>query len=244
MIEGIVERFAKHGYQLHPDAARMLCEQMVEDSQIKEILSSIDESTIVICPSDISCFCEANGKRNRGTFNVLLDLSDVQIDAVDEWGFVKRFRDRYERLSRILQSRLNVRSIKSLERVKKLDVDQIGIVGIVSEINKTPNGHTIIDLEDMTGRFPVLLMKDKLNVNIVLDEVIGVQGSLTKKGELFVADKIFFPDIFSNFTPNHADVESFAVFISDIHMGNCTFIDDAWERFIAWMRGELGGERE
>jgi len=244
MIEGIVERFAKQGYQLHPDAARMLCEQVVEDSQIKEILSSIDESTLVICPSDISCFCGTDEKRSTGAFDLLMDLSEVQIDAVGEWGFVKRFCDRFEKLSRILQGRLNTRSIKGLERVKKQNVDQIGIVGIVSEINKTPNGHTILDLEDMTGRFPVLLMKDKLNAKIILDEVIGVQGSLTKKGELFVADKIFFPDISSNFTPNRTDVESFAVLISDIHLGNCTFLSDAWERFVAWMQGELGSARE
>ncbi|MHC1569859.1 MAG: DNA-directed DNA polymerase II small subunit [Candidatus Syntropharchaeales archaeon] len=244
MLEVIVERFAREGYQLHPDAARILCEERIEDGQITNILNSIDDSTLVITPKDISSFCERFERRGTGLFNPLMDTSNLRIVTEGGEGFVRRFCDRYEKLSRILQGRLNVRSIKGLERIKKQNVGKIGIVGMVSEINKTQNGHTILDLEDMTGRFPVLLLKDKLNENIILDEVIGVQGSLTKEGELLVAEKILFPDVPSNFRPNHAQEESFAVLISDIHLGNLTFIDEAWEKFISWMRGELGGPRE
>ncbi len=247
MLETIVERFARLGYQLHPDAARILSEQAVGEDLIEEIISSIDESKVVICPSDLSPLFAGKKERKRekeGSFRVLMDASDLRIIAEGEEGFVRRFCDRFEKLSRILQGRLNARSIEGIKRIKRHDTGTIGVIGIVSEINRTQNGHTILELEDMTGRLPVLLMKDKINENILLDEVIGVQGQLTKDGSLLVADRIIFPDVPSNFRPNYSKNGSFAVLISDIHAGNRTFLDEAWDRFIAWICGELGSERE
>jgi DNA polymerase II small subunit len=164
--------------------------------------------------------------------------------------FVATFRDRYERLSGTLKGRIRHRPARSLQQDQ--GGTEAGMVGMVADISSTSGGHWIIDLEDTTGVFPCLIMKDRPVANLVdeilLDEVIAVSGSLSEKsgddrGILFV-DAIHFPDIPHTFKPETADRHVRAALISDIHVGSQEFMTDAWRRFADWLHTEDAAEVE
>ena len=155
--------------------------------------------------------------------------------------FVATFRDRFSRLSEMLQGRVTGRPASALEN--STGGSEAAMVGMVAEISTTSGGHWIIDLEDTTGIYPCLVMNDRpvadLMDEILLDEVIAVSGRLSDgedddRGILFV-DAIHFPDIPHTFTPRTADRPVRAALISDVHVGSQEFMTGAWERFARWL---------
>jgi DNA polymerase II small subunit len=117
---------------------------------------------------------------------------------------------------------------------------------MVSEIKTTTNGHKIIELEDSTGSFSVLVrMADKdlfeQASRLVLDEVVGVTGALTNDGNLMIVKKIIMPDL-PAMSLRRNTTSGKAVFISDVHIGSSTFLEDAWHRFIDFLNGDVDNE--
>jgi DNA polymerase II small subunit len=74
----------------------------------------------------------------------------------------------------------------------------------------------------------------------MVDEVIGVVGSIKAGSELVIVDNIIRPEIPLRREPNRASEPVCAAFISDIHVGSYTFLPDAWSRFIRWLNGKNG----
>jgi DNA polymerase II small subunit len=71
--------------------------------------------------------------------------------------------------------------------------------------------------------------------------VIGVKGKLSHDGKLFFAEQVFRPDIRIDNTPFKSDTPGRAVFISDIHVGSNTFLEEAWNRFADWLSDDPAG---
>jgi len=151
--------------------------------------------------------------------------------------FLAVFRDRYEKLSGKLRGRVNHRPTNAVESMP--GGSEAAIVGMVADIRSTANGHWLIDLEDTTGTFPALVMKDRDMADVVedllFDEVIAVEGTLADDGGILFADSIHFPDVPRTFEPATADREVSAALISDVHVGSQEFDADAWNRFAEWL---------
>ena len=124
--------------------------------------------------------------------------------------------------------------------------EEISIIGMVSDISSTTNGHKVLSLEDPTGSFSVLIRNtDKelfeLASKILLDEVIGVTGSVTNDGNLMMAAKIIQPDVPNNVqrrTGSHGKI----VLISDVHVGSSQFLEDSWLDFLDFLKGKSDSE--
>ncbi len=151
--------------------------------------------------------------------------------------FVRTFRDRYERLAGKLKGRVNHRNAAALQASP--GGADAGIVGMVADVRSTASGHWIVELEDTTGVFPCLIMKDKplagLVDELLYDEVIAVDGTLSGDGGILFVDDLHFPDIPRTHRPSTADRHVQAALISDVHVGSDEFMAEAWERFAAWL---------
>jgi len=191
-----------------------------------------------------------NTDRSKRSVDIDGDMTDRSTGTGEYQDFVATFRDRYERLSGTLKGRVKHRPARSLQQDP--GGTDAGMVGMVADVSSTSGGHWIIDLEDTTGVFPCLVMKDRpvadLVDEILLDEVIAVSGSLSEKsgddrGILFV-DAIHFPDVPHTFQPRTADRHVRAALISDVHVGSQEFMGEAWERFADWLHTEDAAEVE
>jgi DNA polymerase II small subunit len=207
-----------------------------------------------ISAKDLSSSSKDEGYRHIPGKNPVTVISDISghSTCVGEYiQFVQYFRDRYSRLSEIIRSRINARPMESLRRRNfrrggDSASEEISLIGMVSEISNTTNGHKVLSLEDPTGSFSVLIRNtDKelfeLTSKILLDEVIGVTGSVTNDGSLMIASKIIQPDVPNNVqrrTGSYGKV----VLISDVHVGSAQFLEDAWLDFLDFLKGESDSE--
>lgn len=187
----------------------------------------------------------------KNPVTVITDISGHSTCIGEYVQFVQYFRDRYSRLSEIIRGRVNARPMESLRRRnfrhgRDRSPEEISIIGMVSDSSSTINGHRILSLEDPTGSFSVLIRNaDKelfeLASKILLDEVIGVTGSVTNDGNLMIASKIIQPDVPNNVklrTGSHGKI----VLISDVHVGSSQFLEDAWLDFLDFLKGKSDSE--
>lgn len=167
---------------------------------------------------------------------VLKDITGNSTCIGNVIDFAKLFNDRYSTIKRILAKRRELSGILPISRLKKVQRD-LRFVGIINEIRTTKNGHTLLEMEDEEDKIQVLIMKGsrKASDSFVKDEVVGVVGSLSKDGEIVVAKEFIRPDVplNSGMTPNTS--ESVLAFVSDIHVGSTEFLNDEWNRFVAWL---------
>ncbi len=180
---------------------------------------------------------------------VLADITENSTCVGTYEEFVRYFRNRYDRLSEIIKKRLPARPIESLTyRTKKRGSwlgedfakgEKLSIIGLVSDIRDTVNGHRIITLEDPSGYFNAIALKGKdayeSATHVIYDEVIGVTGSVSSDGNVLFIDSITWPDVPPRNEPRRAEDEVCAVLMSDVHVGSKTFLTDAWQRFAEWI---------
>ena len=153
--------------------------------------------------------------------------------------FVRYFRDRYAKMRDILSRRLSARPIESLN--KSTAGREVSLIGMVADIRNTAKGNRVIELEDPTGMITAIIGKDaeifEQSSFIVPDEVLGVTGVSDGNGRLFVRS-LLWPDM-PNQTQSLEKGSGYALLLSDLHVGSKYFLEDAWNRFILWLNGEV-----
>jgi DNA polymerase II small subunit len=151
--------------------------------------------------------------------------------------FVSVFRDRYDKLSKKLRGRVNHRPTDALESMP--GGSDAAVVGMVNDVRSTASGHWLVELEDTNGVFPALVMKDRDIADhvddLLLDEVVAVEGTLSDDGGIVFADELYFPEIPRTHDPSTADREVQAALISDVHVGSQEFAADEWAAFADWL---------
>ena len=149
------------------------------------------------------------------------------------------FVDRYERLSKMVIQSSEMRGTYAIKTAKKAS-GKVKIVGMVSEISNTKNGHKRVLLEDLGDNINVFLLKNKgLNNELILeDEVIGVIGSISNSGKdpVIFADEVIRPDIPYKMIDEEKKPPVYVASLSDIHVGSKTFRKDDFNKMISWIK--------
>ena len=164
--------------------------------------------------------------------------------------FIKLFIDRFENLRKILKNqRREIANIIPINKISKANVKIIQIIGIIKEVRNTQNGHRLIEIEDDTGSAVAIALKNNPEVfqiarEIVLDEVVGIIGQLSKNGDLLVIQNIIYPDISIQNSRHKSEEPICAAFLSDIHIGSKEFLEKQWLSFIKWVNGQMGNSRQ
>ena len=248
----IIQIFAESGFQVDPLALDILKSGSPE--LIKNVLNSIDSSVLVVgrehlripdTPKPLVPIAIA-GRHESSPVVVLSDITNQSTCIGEYTDFVQYFKHRYSTLGDMLRKRISARPIESI-RKRNLDAkEQISIIGMVLVVRTTINGHKLIEIEDTTGTLRLLIHKEKdkelfeLAGTILMDEVIGVTGTLSGDGNLMFVNKIIRPDIpNSQGTLNRSKGKGKAVLISDIHVGSKTFLEDAWLKFLGWLGDDI-----
>jgi len=177
---------------------------------------------------------------------VLKDITGRSYSEGELKDFVGLFKDRYERLSRLLRKRVELQDSVPIGSLRNIgDREQVKVIGMVSQKRESSAGNVIVDLEDPTGRISAFIFKGRGEIvrkaaEVVLDEVVGVVGSL-RSGDgaprLFVRD-ITWPDLPVKHELHRAGDPVCAALISDLHVGSEMFVEGLFSNFIKWLRGE------
>ena len=79
---------------------------------------------------------------------------------------------------------------------------------------------------------------------VMLDEVIGIVGKISKTGDLIIVQNIIYPDIKLHHECKQTESPLCVAFLSDVHMGSNMFMESEWKMFLRWINGDLGNSRQ
>lgn len=219
--------------------------------KLKKVMKLIEENTEI---QKILTFIHTDetNEKNKETTNTkdakVIILSDYTKTTTPKKikDFINYYNTRFKQFEKLLLPRLdNVLSISRL--LKKTDRETISIMGIIVDKHLTKTNKVILTLEDQTGIIKALFNPNKIDSfktakDIVLDEIIGVTG-MPGNGIIF-ADKITLPEIPILNEIKKSPEEKYALFIGDLHIGSNLFLEEEFNNFINWLRGEYGTEEQ
>jgi DNA polymerase II small subunit len=187
---------------------------------------------------------------HAGDLRIVADMTGNSTCEGTTQDFVTYFQDRYRQVAKMLRQRRELRNAVPVERVKP-GQQEVQLIGMVVELATTKNGHKRIQVEDESGAITCLVRADERQLmamadTLVQDEVVGVVGQASGKGDLLFLQSIVRPDIPlpDAAAKKGADVPLMAAFLSDIHVGSKTFLNENWKRMLRWINGEEGSKRE
>jgi DNA polymerase II small subunit len=218
-----------------------------EDSRSGNIDTSIDNSEL---------------EKQQHDHKVILDASINVNTGEGVEGYTTLFRSRYEKSLRILSLRPeskritkitsikqkthpnnsnNTKSDKSNDRTGNFVSNSTSIVsGLLMSKRGKKNGVEIV-IDDFSGSLSALATTDELKKQasmLTLDQMVMLEVeniSNNKKGlQGFVIKDIISPDI-PDHVPARSKIESYAVLISDIHVGSKNFMEAEFIRFLNWL---------
>lgn len=183
---------------------------------------------------------------------VRLDVTGKSYSEGEIKNFVNLFKNRYERLSGILKQRVDLRDAIPIQELDaRDDGEQVRVIGMVANKRETSSGHVMLELDDSSGRVTAWIFKGRRELmqkasEIVVDEVIGVLGILRKgeRGVRLVVQDLAWPDIPAPRPLGKAPEPVCAVLISDLHVGSEMFLEDLFNRFVRWLKGEIGNPNQ
>ena len=186
----------------------------------------------------------------QAEINIIKDITGNSLCEGTTGDFTKLFVNRFNSLRKIIRNqRRELSNAISIKRIKKSGLKEIQIVGIVKDVRTTTNGHRLIELEDETEIQMCIALKNSREIlqlanEVVLDEIIGIRGQLSKNGDLLIIHNIIYPDISINYETHKADIPVYAAFLSDIHVGSKQFMEKEWQAFLRWINGDMGNSRQ
>ena len=166
-------------------------------------------------------------------FEVLQDSSKKSYTSGEIGDLITYFQSRYEKLSKILKQRPD---LKMTTKVADIEDGQttLNLILMVKEIRSTKNGHKFVEFEDDTGSISILFSNKNEELfadaeKLVRDEVVGVIAN--KDGDFVIANQLIYPGVLR---VQEKDMDFGVVFLSDVHIGSLTFLEDAFQKFIDW----------
>ncbi|NOZ80565.1 MAG: DNA polymerase II small subunit [DPANN group archaeon] len=240
----LISVFFQRQFLLPPEVIRSINER-----QARELSALLADETLT--QKQIDLFLQENYADvlppRRGKVKVLRSyVKDSKKREVKD--FVQYFNARYRFLSQLLRGRQELRSATAISRIQGTgEREPVVFIGCLYEKQETKNHNIILTLEDPTGKATVLVSKSRQELfgkakSLVHDEVIGITG-IQGKGIIY-ANSITWPDIPLNKEMKKSPVEEYAIFLSDLHIGSVDFLKEPFERFIAWLNGQVGDEEQ
>ncbi|MDP6642430.1 MAG: DNA-directed DNA polymerase II small subunit [Candidatus Nanoarchaeia archaeon] len=246
-MKEVIKSFMDKKILLSPD----VIENINEDNL--DLIEELNEKNIIVLTNDL-----LNGdkeekteikKDNRESIErkvKIVKSYEADPQKIEVKDFVSHFKSRYNKIKNILINRQDLQDVLSINKGIEKNNENISFIGLVFSKDLTKNGNIVIKLEDITGEITGIINQEKecfeIGKNLVLDEVIGVKGFIRNK-VLFI-NNIYIPDTPYNKELKKSVDEVYAAFISDVHIGNKVFLKEEFEKFIEWINGELGDEKQ
>ena len=221
-------------------------DSLKKESDVKEkyVSEEIEKASETVVDTKVKFKRNLEKTNVKYDFKILQDTSKKSYTSGELENLISYFKSRYEKLSAILQKRPELKTYTKIADIEEGQTDLILIV-MVREIRTSKNGHKIVEFEDDTGNISVLFSQKNEDLfkeaeKLVRDEVIGVIARKSDDNFAF-GQEIINPGVLR--VPEK-EMDFGIVFLSDVHIGSLTFLEDAFNRFIDWINCEYGDENQ
>jgi len=228
------------GFQIHPDAFKILEKIDVKELQgiIKQVVrEKAKQNMFLINQSDLKMFVESGLDEIIEERHVILfDPTKKVTSAEGIDGFTRLFSDRYSKLLKIMMVRFQSKKLTPIANVTdgKLG-DETFISGLLMD-RKIDRDVTKLVIDDPTGSIEVLVFNKELQevANSLLMDQFLMAYIVSGKNGGFVTKELLVPDIPEHIA-NRSKTETYAVLISDLHVGSKYFMEKEFSEFVSWL---------
>jgi DNA polymerase II small subunit len=229
-----------HGFQIHPDALKIL--EQVDVKELEQIIKQIvkekeRQHLYLISQKDLESFLGIKEDEELDDFHeILFDPTTKITSAEGVVGFNALFSSRYAKLKRIISNRPEAKMLKTVSAViSTKSKEAVYVCGLVSE-RRTDRNVTKITLDDPTGSIETIVIDEDLQKTasaLLMDQFVMEKIIVSKNGGFIVKD-IILPDIPDHPT-NRSKTETYAVFVSDLHIGSKFFMKKEFSELVEWL---------
>jgi len=228
------------GFQIHPDAFKIL--ERIDVRELQNIIKQVvrekaKQNLFLINQNDLKMFVESEIDGSvEDSHTILFDPTKKVTSAEGIDGFTTLFSDRYSKLLKIMMQRSQAKKLTSIVNVTggKLG-EEIFVAGLLMD-RKSERDVTKLVIDDPTGSLELLVFNQELQEtanSLLIDQFVMV-GITNGKNGGFIAREILVPDI-PDHIANRSKTETYAVLISDIHIGSKYFMEKEFTEFIFWL---------
>lgn len=228
------------GFQIHPDAFKIL--ENVDVKKLEKIIKEIvrektKQKLFLINQDDLETYLGIKEDLSlKNDHKILFDPTPKITSGEGVKGYNALFSSRFNKLKRIISDRPESRMLKSIASVKSVKTeDDVYICGLVTTRN-TERNVVKLTLEDPSGTFDGIVFDSELQVtagSLLSDQFVMARVSMGKNSGFIIKDLIL-PDIPEQ-SINKSETDSFAVFLSDLHIGSRYFMEKEFTEFVNWI---------
>ena len=228
------------GFQIHPDALKIL--EDVNSTELQRIIKDLvrekaKQKLYLINQDDLETFLGIKEEVDlQVDYKILSDPTPKVTSAEGVSGYNALFASRFSKLKRIISNRPESKMLKSISSVISTKFDEdVHVCGLVSERSSERNITKLV-LDDPTGSIEIIVFdKDlrKVADTMLNDQFVMAKIAIGKNGG-FITKDLIVPDI-PEHPANKSETETYAVFLSDLHIGSKYFMEEEFEEFITWL---------
>lgn len=228
------------GFQIHPDAFKIL--EKIDSKELERIIKQIvrekaKQNLFLISQSDLKVFVDSQIDESVEDKHVILsDPTNKITSAEGIEGFGTLFANRYSKLLKIILQRSQAKKLTMIGTIKAgKPKDEVFVGGLLMD-RKIDRDVTRLTIDDPSGSLEALVFnKDLQNIanSLLIDQFVMLCVTTGKNGG-FITKDIVVPDIPDHVT-NHSKTETYAVLISDLHVGSSYFMEKEFADFVSWL---------
>ena len=240
-ISSAVSYALNKGFQIHPDALEIL--HKIDVRELGQIIKDVvkektKQKQFLINEEDFEIYLGIkDDEEHQVEFEILSDPTEKITSAEGVEGYGALFASRFNKLRQIMSDRPESKKVKDIESVKSItkNDDELYVWGLVTD-RKSDRNITKITVEDPTSSMEIVVFEGDLKDaadTLLMDQFAMFKIVPAKNGGFFAKDLIL-PDI-PEHTTNRSKTETYAVFLSDLHVGSKFFMEEELSEFIKWI---------
>ena len=240
-ISSAVSYALNKGFQIHPDALEIL--HKIDVRELGQIIKDVvkektKQKQFLINEEDFEIYLGIkDDEEHQVEFEILSDPTNKITSAEGVEGYGELFVSRFNKLRQIMSDRPESKKVKDIESVKSItkNDDEMYVWGLVTD-RKSDRNITKVTVEDPTSSMEIVVFEGDLKDSadtLLMDQFAMFKIVPAKNGGFFAKD-IILPDI-PEHTTNRSKTETYAVFLSDLHVGSKFFMEEELSDFIKWI---------
>jgi DNA polymerase II small subunit len=217
------------GFQIHPDALERIIKEIVRE-KTKQKLFQINQD-------DLEVYLGIKDDQTlQSDYKILFDPTLRITTGEGVKGYNALFSSRFNKLKRIISDRPESRMLKLIASVKTAKTDDdMYVCGLVTSRSVERNITKLV-LEDPSGSFEGIVFDNELQKtagSLLNDQFIMARIGFGKNAGFIIKDLIS-PDV-PDQASNRSETETYAVFLSDLHIGSKYFMEEEFTEFVLWL---------
>lgn len=228
------------GFQIHPDAFKFL--ENIDVKKLEKIIKEIvrektKQKLFQINQDDLEVYLGIKEDQTlQNDHKIIFDPTLRVTTGEGVKGYNALFSSRFNKLKRIISDRPESRMLKSIASIKTIKSDDdMYVCGLVTT-RSTERNITKLVLEDPSGSFEGIVFDaelQKITGSLLSDQFIMARIGFGKNAGFIIKDLIS-PDI-PDQASNKSETETYAAFLSDLHIGSKYFMEDEFTEFVSWL---------